>query len=181
MSAPPPPPAPLPPGTPAPAFRLPRAPDQTLALGSLLGRPVVLAFYPADWEPVSVEQLTGLQRYLPDLRRLGAALVAVSVDGAWSHLAFARAHGLAYPLLADAEPKGRVARAYGVYHDGAGTSARALFVLDAAGVIRWREVAPPRVDPGADGILTALEHLRGAGRASPRPPRHRPADPPPDG
>ncbi len=164
MSAQPPdhPPAPLPPGTPAPDFRLRRAPNQTLALGSLLGQLVVLAFYPADWEPVSTEQLATLQQCLPELRRLGAALLGLSVDGVWSHLAFARAHGFAFPLLADAEPKGMGARAYGVYRAHDGTSERALFVLDAAGVIRWCEVAPPNVDPGADGILTALERLRGA-------------------
>ena len=117
MSAPPAehPPAPLPAGNPAPAFRLPRVPGQTLALASLRGRPVVLAFYPADWEPVSAEQLATLQHFLPAIRHLGAELVGISVDGAWSHLAFARAHGLGFPLLADAEPKGLVARAYGVY------------------------------------------------------------------
>ena len=157
--------APLSPGTPAPDFRLPHAPDQTLALGSLLGQPVVLVFYPADWEDVSAEQLVTLQQCLPELRRLGAALVGISVDTVWSHLAFARVHQLDFPLLADAAPKGAVARAYGVYRERDGTSARALFVLDAAGVIRWREVAPPSVDPGADGILTALERLRGAAPA----------------
>ena len=161
MNAPPPdhPPAPLPPGTPAPDFRLHRTPEQTLALGGLRSRPVVLAFYPADWEPVSAEQLEALQQCLPELRRLGAALVGLSVDGAWCHLAFARAHQLGFPLLADCEPKGAVARAYGVYRADDGTSERALFVLDADGVIRWREVVPPCVDPGADGILTALERL----------------------
>ena len=111
---------------------------------------------------MSAEQLATLQQCLPELERLGAALVGLSVDGVWSHLAFARAHGLSFPLLADAEPKGLVARAYGVYRAREGVSERALFVLDAAGVIRWREVVPPSVDPGADGILTALERLRGA-------------------
>ena len=161
MSIPPPdhPPTPLPPGTPAPDFRLRRTPEQTLGLGGLRGRPVVLAFYPADWEPVSAEQLEALQQCLPELGRLGAALVGLSVDGAWCHRAFARAYGLAFPLLADCEPKGAVACAYGVYRAEDGTSERALFVLDAAGVIRWREVVPPCVDPGADGILTALECL----------------------
>ncbi len=163
MSTPPPerPLAPLPPGTPAPDFRLRRTPDQTLTLSSLLGLLVVLVFYPADWEPVSAEQLATLQHFLPAIRHLGAELVGISVDGAWSHLAFARAHGFAFPLLADAEPKGLVARAYGVYRERDGTSERALFVLDTGGVIRWREVVPPNVDPGADGILTALERLRG--------------------
>jgi peroxiredoxin len=164
MSTPPPehPLAPLSPGTPAPDFRLRRAPYQTLSLSSLLGQLVVLAFYPADWEAVSAEQLATLQQCLPELRRLGAALLGLSVDGVWCHLAFARAHRLDFPLLADSEPKGLVARAYGVYRERDGTSERALFVLDAAGVIRWREVVPPSVDPGADGILTALERLRGA-------------------
>ena len=156
------PPMPLPLGTLAPEFRLPRTPDQTLALGSLQGRPVVLAFYPADWEPVSAEQLVLLQQTLPELQRLGAELVGISVDTVWCHLAFVRAHQLGFPLLSDTEPKGMVARAYGVYREQDGTSERALFVLDAAGVIYWREVAPLNVDPGADGILTALEHLRGA-------------------
>ena len=164
----PPEPTPLPPGTPAPDFRLPRAPGQTLALDSLLGRPAVLAFYPADWEPVSSEQLRALQGYLHELRRLGAALVGISVDGVWSHLAFARAHGLAFPLLADAEPKGLVARAYGVYRTPDGLSARALFVLDGAGIIRWREVVSASVDPGVDGILTTLERLRETTRNAPR-------------
>ena len=117
MSTPPPkrPLAPLPLGTPGPDFRLRRTPDQTLTLSSLLGLLVVLVFYPADWEPVSAEQLATLQQCLPELERLGAVLLGLSVDGVWSHLAFARAHGLGFPLLADAEPKGLVARAYGVY------------------------------------------------------------------
>jgi peroxiredoxin len=154
-------PAPLPPGTSAPDFRLPHAPGQTLALASLRGRPAVLAFYPAAWEPVSAEQLLMLHQSLPELRRLGAQLVGISVDGVWTQLAFARARQLDFPLLSDAEPKGAVARAYGVYRAPEGTSERALFVLDAAGVVRWREVAPLSVDPGADGILTALERLCG--------------------
>ena len=58
-----------------------------------------------------------------------------------------------------------MARAYGVYRGEDGTSERALFVLDAAEVIRWREVAPPNVDPGTDGVLTALERLPGAAMA----------------
>ena len=143
----------------APDFRLPSLPGQTVALSGLRGRPVILAFYPADREPVSSEQLAALQQCLTGLRRLGAALVGLSVDGVWGHLAFDLAPRLSFPRLADCEAKGAVARAYGVYREVDGTSERALFVLDAHGVIRWREVVPPCVDPGADGILTALERL----------------------
>ena len=155
-------PMPLAAGTAAPDFRLPTLPGQTLALGGLRGRPAILAFYPGDWRLVCSDQLTFLQEFLPQIARLGAALVAISVDSAWSHAAFAQARGLTFPLLADFEPKGAVARAYGVYRVQDGTSERAFFVIDARGIIRWRTVAPVAVDPGIDGVLTALEHLQGA-------------------
>jgi len=75
------------------------------------------------------------------------------------HAAFARDRKLRFPLLADFEPKGAVARRYGVYRDADGTSERALFVIDADGVVRWSYVSPIDVNPGADGILAALEAL----------------------
>lgn len=64
-----------------------------------------------------------------------------------------------FPLLADFEPKGHVARIYGAYRQDDGTSERALFVIDAHGVIRWSYLSPVDVNPGADGILQALESL----------------------
>lgn len=81
------------------------------------------------------------------------------------HLAYAKHQKLHFPLLSDFEPKGDVARAYGVYHTPSGTSERALFVLDEAGTIRWSYVSPIGVNPGADGILGALEAMDGT-RAS---------------
>jgi peroxiredoxin len=86
-------------------------------------------------------------------------LVTAAVDGMWCHRAFADDRKLRFPLLADFEPKGDVARRYGVYHERDGTSERALFVIDAAGIIRWRYVSPMEVNPGADGILAALEAM----------------------
>ena len=149
-------------GARAPDFRLHCAPDQTVALGSLRGHPVVLAFYPGDWRPVCSDQLALYQEFLPHLEGLGAVLLGISVDSVWSHQAFARDRGLAFPLLADFEPKGAVARAYGVYRAEDGTSERALFVIDGDGLVRWSHVAPVGVDPGMDGILTALERLESA-------------------
>src|SRR5262249_22382253 len=78
---------------------------------------------------------------------------------AWCHIAYARNSKLKFPLLADFEPKGAVARAYGVYRQHDGTAERALFVIDSEGVIRWSYVSPVGVAPGADGILTALQAL----------------------
>src|SRR5205823_7974312 len=65
-----------------------------------------------------------------------------------------------FPLLADFEPKGDVARRYGVYRDKDGVSERALFVIDADGKVHWSYVSPIGVNPGADGILSALEDLQ---------------------
>jgi peroxiredoxin len=156
---------PLPVGIQAPEFELPSGPDQTVSLAELRGRPVILAFYPADWSPVCSDQMGLYQAVLPEFERFDAELLGVSVDGVWSHLAFAQDRHLRFPLLADFEPKGDVARAYHVYRADDGTSERALFVIDADGIVRWSYVSPVDVNPGADGILRALESIgtEGAG------------------
>ena len=147
-------------GTVAPEFSLNATPDQRLSLSELRGRPVILAFYPADWSPVCGDQMTLYNEILGEFSRFDAALLGISVDGAWCHLAFARDRQLHFPLLADFEPKGQVARLFGVYRHQDGTSERALFVIDGDGVIRWSYVSPVGVNPGADGVLRALETLR---------------------
>jgi peroxiredoxin len=157
---------PLPAGTPAPEFTLHSTPDQTLALRELRGRPVILAFYPADWSPVCGEQMALYNEILPEFRRYGAELLGISVDGVWCHRAFAEAGRLRFPLLADFEPKGAVAKAYGAYRAEDGEAERAIFVVDAAGIIRWSYVSPVGVNPGADGILRALEALSGEPQAT---------------
>lgn len=149
----------LSPGTQAPDFSLPVTPDQKLSLRALRGRPVVLAFYPADWSPVCGDQLALYNEIMPEFHRFKAEVLGISVDGVWCHAAFARNRKLHFPLLADFEPKGAVARQYGAYREADGTSDRALFVIDKDGVIRWSYCSPVAVNPGADGILDALEQL----------------------
>jgi peroxiredoxin len=149
----------LEPGTPAPDFTLRSAPDQTQRLSELRGRPVILAFYPADWSPVCGDQMALYNEILPEFREYGAELLGISVDGAWCHAAFARDRKLRFPLLSDFEPKGAVSRRYGAYRGEEGVSERALFVLDGDGIIRWSYRSPPGVNPGADGILRALEAI----------------------
>src|SRR6267378_6959733 len=151
----------LPAGTPAPDFALNATPDQILRLSELRGRPVILVFYPADWSPVCGDQVALYNEILPEFREYGAAILGISVDGVWCHAAFARDRNLHFPLLADFEPKGAVARLYRAYREEDGTSERALFVLDADGIIRWSFCSPIAVNPGADGILEALESLAG--------------------
>ena len=123
------------------------------------GRTVVIMYYPADWSPVCGDEVALLNAVLFELAKHGAQLLGISVDGVWCHSAFASARKLHFPLLADFEPKGAVARAYGVYRDTEGTSERALFVIDAEGGIRWRSLSPVGVDPGADGVLDVLDKL----------------------
>ncbi len=148
-------------GTPAPDFALNATPDQVLRLSELRGRPVILVFYPADWSPVCGDQVALYNEILPEFREYGAEILGISVDGVWCHAAFARDRNLHFPLLSDFEPKGAVARLYGAYREGEGTSERALFVLDGDGIIRWSFCSPIAVNPGADGILQALESLGG--------------------
>jgi peroxiredoxin len=148
-------------GTAAPDFQLRCTPDQWISLSELRGQPVILAFYPADWSPVCGDQMTLYNEALPEFQEYGAALLGISVDGVWCHAAFAQERKLHFPLLADFEPKGEVARLYGVYRQGDGVSERALFVIDAQGVIRWSHVSPLGMNPGAAGIFAALEDLQG--------------------
>jgi len=147
------------PGTPAPDFSLRATPDQTLRLSELRGRPVILAFYPADWSPVCGDQMALYNEMLSEFREYRAELIGISVDGVWCHAAFARDRKLHFPLLSDFEPKGAVSRRYGAYRTDDGVSERALFVLDGDGIIRWSYLSPMGVNPGADGILSALESL----------------------
>jgi peroxiredoxin len=149
-------------GTIAPNFTLQCTPDQRLSLAELRGRPVVLVFYPADWSPVCGDQLGLYNELREEFAKFNAVLLGLSVDGAWCHAAFAKERHYHFSLLADFEPKGEVARLFGVYRETDGVAERGLFVLDKAGVIRWSYVSPIEINPGADGILTALEALSGS-------------------
>ena len=145
--------------TPAPNFTLNATPDQKVSLSDFRGKPVVLAFYPADWSPVCGDQMALYNEILPEFHRHQATLIGISVDGAWCHAAFAANRKLHFPLLSDFEPKGAVAQAYGAYRPIEGTTERALFVIDEQGLIHWSYLSPVGVNPGADGILEALESL----------------------
>ncbi|SFJ01050.1 redoxin domain-containing protein [Planctomicrobium piriforme] len=149
----------LPAGISAPDFTLHVTPDQTLSLSELRGQPVILAFYPADWSPVCGDQMALYNEVLPEFRKHNAELLGISVDGSWCHAEFAKVRHLHFPLLSDFEPKGAVAKQYGAYREADGVTERALFVIDQSGNIAWSYCSPVAVNPGADGILQALEDL----------------------
>jgi peroxiredoxin len=149
----------LPPGAQAPDFRLLSAPGQYVSLSEGRGRNLILAFYPADWSPVCGDELAVFNELRSEFEKYNARVVGISVDGVWCHNAFSADRNFHFPLLADFEPKGAVSKAYGAYRPEDGTSARALFVLDTEGVIQWSYLSPVGVNPGADGILRAIEAL----------------------
>jgi peroxiredoxin len=141
-------------------FTLKTTPDQSVSLRDFLGRPVVLVFYPADWSPVCSDEVGLYAQLMPEFKKFDAELLGISIDGVWCHLAFSKDRKLNLPSLSDFEPKGAVSMLYGVYEAENGESARALFVIDKKGIIRWSYLSPDGVNPGADGTLSAREKLR---------------------
>jgi peroxiredoxin len=129
-------------GVEAPDFTLPDQNGEQVRLSDFRGTPVVLVFYPLDWSPACSDQLSLYQSELDELGKYGARILALSVDSIYSHGAWAAVRGIAFPLLADFHPKGEVARRYQVWRDSSGFSERALFVIDAKGVIRHKDISP---------------------------------------
>jgi peroxiredoxin len=149
-------------GARAPEFELNSTPDQRIKLSDFRGQRVILAFYPADWSPVCGDQLALYNELRDEFAKHKAICIGISVDGAWCHAAYREHRGYKLALLSDFEPKGDVARDYSVYRIQDGVSERALFVIDEEGVIRWTYVSPIGINPGADGILKALEEMDGS-------------------
>ena len=149
-------------GTRAPDFTLRNADNEAVSLSDFRGSPVVLIFYPLDWSPTCSDQLSLYQSELPEFARYGAKLVGISVDSIYSHGAFAAVRGITYPLLADFEPKGDVARRYNVWRPGDGFSERAIFVIDGTGVIRYAHVSPRLGEiPDTFELYAALTRITG--------------------
>ena len=146
-------------GTKAPDFSLFTTPDQKVSLQDFKGQNVVLAFYPADWSPVCGDQMALYNEMLSIFKKHNAQLLGISVDSAWSHTAYSQDRKLHFPLLSDFEPKGAVAKKYDVYDTKEGQCERGLYVIDGEGIIRWHYLSPVGINPGADGIMEALETI----------------------
>ena len=146
------------PGSPAPDFTLTDQDGEEVSLAGLRGRKVILAFYPADFSPVCTDQLSIYQEVMPEIEARGASVLAISVDGRWSHKAFQERLGIEIPLLSDFHPKGAVAESYGAYLPDYGTANRSLVLVDEDGVVRWVHEAPTPLEiPGANLIFDALQ------------------------
>jgi len=168
---------PLPVRSTAPEFTLRDAAGREVSLSDYRGRPVVLAFYPLDWSPTCSDQLSLYQSEQGEFERYGASVLGISVDSIYSHGAWAAVRGITFPLLADFEPKGAVARRYRVYRANDGFSERALYVVDGDGLIRYARISP-RLDhvPDIEELFGCLAEISGTARhASPVAPGRTPA------
>jgi peroxiredoxin len=150
------------PGSAAPDFTLPDQDGREVSLADFRGRTLVLVFYPADFSPTCTDQLNLYQEVLPQLEEEGAALVGISVDGAYCHKAFQAHLNITIPLLADFHPKGEVARAYGLWSEEYGVASRGLVMVGPGGTVVWSYRGPPLEVPGANLIFDALDQRSAA-------------------
>jgi peroxiredoxin len=154
-------------GVTAPDFTLPDAAGQPVTLSKFRGRNVLLVFYPLDWSPACSDQLSLYQSELAEFERLHTRVLGISVDSLYSHGAWAAVRGLTMPLLADFNPRGEVAKRYRVWRERDGFSERALYVIDAAGVIRYVHVSPELSK--VPDIYALFDQLRAlSGQAAPQ-------------
>jgi peroxiredoxin len=152
------------PNKPATDFTLPNADGEPIRLSDYRGKNVVLAFYPADWSPVCTSELSLIQETLDEIHEHNAEVLGVSVDGPYSHRAWADQQNITFPLLSDFWPHGSVSREYGVFEEDDGMSGRALFFIDEGGTLRDSWVAEdPDIAPGLNIIFDALEKMNGGG------------------
>ena len=153
------------PNRPAIDFTLPNGDAQPIKLSDHRGKNVVLAFYPADWSPVCTSELALIQETLDDIHGYNAEVLGISVDGSWSHRAWAAQQHITFPLLSDFWPHGAVAQQYGIFRERDGLSERALFFIDGVGMIRSVWVAEnPDIAPGLNIIFNTLEAIQGTHR-----------------
>jgi peroxiredoxin (alkyl hydroperoxide reductase subunit C) len=145
-------------GTPAPDFTLRDQDGEKVSLSDYRGRKVLLVFYPMDFSPVCSDQLSIYQEVKPEIGAKGVTMLGISVDHPYAHKAFQEKLGVDTPLLADFEPKGEVARAYGSYLEGPlGFANRTLVLVDEDGTVAWTYESPnPGEFPGANVIFDAL-------------------------
>ena len=133
--------------------------DGSQKLSALRGKPVILAFYPGDFTPVCTSQLALYNEVLDMFAEFDAQILGISTDNLESHQAFAKAQKLQFPLLADSDPIGTVSRLYDSLNEKSAKSKRNLFVIDKHGMLHWSYKSPLGINPGANGILDALESL----------------------
>jgi peroxiredoxin Q/BCP len=146
-------------GTAAPDFALRDGDGAQWRLSNQRGKVVVLLFYPGDETPICTRQMCSVRDRWEDYAATGAEVVGLSTNTAESHKSFAEHHDLPLRLLADTDRK--VADLYGARSLIPGKVARSVFVIDAGGVIRYRDVRPLGLfRPKDDDIIKAIQEAQ---------------------
>ena len=146
-------------GEKAPDFTLKGHDDKEYKLSDLKGHNVVLAFYPLDFSPVCSKEHACFRDDLKQFESLNAKVFGISVDSVWAHKAFAEKLVIKYPLLADFEPKGAVAKKFGLYLDEKGITSRATVVIDGQGGVRHLNVHDIPEQRSNAAIVDALKKI----------------------
>ena len=141
----------------APDFTLPGTGGTTVSLSDLLGKPIVLVFYPGDDSAVCTKQLNAYNEGLDQFHQLDTQIVGVSAQDLSSKEAFTAKHGFEFPLLADVDKE--VAAAYGTLGP-IGFPRRSIFIIDKDGIIRYahRAIAGLTYRPVSE-LVEELERL----------------------
>jgi peroxiredoxin len=151
----------LQPNSQAPEFTLLDTAEHPTKLSDYRGKIVVLAFYPADWSPVCTDELALFQETLEQIHGHNAEMLGISVDSHYSHRAWAEHMHITFPLLSDFWPHGAAAKQYGIFRESDGMNERALFFVDATGMIRHIWIAEDLgIAPGLNIVFQALEQMQ---------------------
>jgi mycoredoxin-dependent peroxiredoxin len=130
-------------GEQAPDFELKDQHGSPVRLSSFQGtKNVVLVFYPLAFSRVCSGELWALRDDFPEITRDDVELLTVSVDSTFVLRTWADRDNFAFSLLSDFWPHGDVAKLYGVFDEDRGVATRGTFIIDKAGVIRWKVVNP---------------------------------------
>jgi peroxiredoxin len=147
-------------GPPAPDFELPEASDRVVRLSEELRKgPVVLVFYPTDWGMVCTMEMKAFQQMQPELDRVGARIIGISVNSTTSHRSWKEQMGITWDLLSD--HAGKVSSLYGILiPDGRfleGHAHRSVFVIGQDGKVLYSWVAPEHsIQPNYDELLDVV-------------------------
>jgi mycoredoxin-dependent peroxiredoxin len=130
-------------GQEAPDFELNDQHGTPVRLSSFRGaKNVVLVFYPLAFSGVCSSEMCAMRDEFPEVNRDDVELLTVSVDSTFTHRAWADQEHFGFGLLSDFWPHGGVAKQYGVFNEDRGISTRGTFIIDKAGVVRWKVVNP---------------------------------------
>jgi peroxiredoxin len=127
-------------GQSAPGFTARNQYGELLTVNGLRGAPAVIIFYPWAFSSICRDELAAIRDDHERFVAVGTRVLAVSCDAMYTLRAYADAEGIPFDLLSDHWPHGAIAQAYGVFDEEAGCARRGTFVLDSAGLIRWRQV-----------------------------------------